>query len=517
MMIAGATSALAGNDVTAETAVAASSFPTEWTGVTDAKKVELPSVPAITAANTFTVTDAAYGASTTAKNNTTAIQNALNAAKKAGGGMVVIPAGEYLCGPITIGSKTILHLAKGATLKALPLKGYGEAVADGEEYYPTKDGKDFGLFITNEDKSTDIIIEGEDSLTSVIDGQGKPYWALVENTATKDISRPSLIRFTTGQRFLFRYFKMQNSPSTNLTLGRKGNASHFTVHDLSIKNPASTLGNGKASHNTDGIPMWGPYINIYNCTIDTGDDNIVTDENARFIHAWNLTMGAGHGASMGSYTTNMHHIIYEDITFNGTETALRLKSNVGRSGDVHDLIFRNITINNCTESPIVLTADYDNYTVPSSMAAKDSTETTPSYHGILFQNVKGNCTYGKVKTAGKRGNAIFMYGRPEAYIYDVTFDNVQITANNGMLMAFCRGVKFVNGCNIVNAKGGSKVILQYKAYCSGTYDGTTGIGGIDADVDKLNATDGAFYDLSGQRVDADAKGLVLHNGSKFLK
>ena len=518
-----ASAAMADHDVTAEKAVAESSFPAEWKDVTDARKVSLPEVPTITSSNTFTITDAAYGASATAKNNTTAIQNALNAAKKAGGGMVVIPEGVFLCGPITIGSKTILHLAKGATLKALPLKGYGEAVSDGDEYYPTKDGKSFNIMITNENNSTDIIIEGEDSLTSVIDGQGKPYWALIENTATKDVSRPSLIRFKTGSKFLVRYLRLQNSPSTNLTLGQSGNASHFTVHDISIKNPASTLGTGKASHNTDGIPMWGPYINIYNCTIDTGDDNIVTDTNARFVHAWNLTMGAGHGASMGSFTTNMHHIIYENMTFNGTETALRLKTNTGRSGEVYDIIFRNMTINNCTEIPIQITLNYDSYVEPSQMATSSVTATTPKFHDILFKDIKGTCTYKKAG-ANKRGQALFLYGRPESHIKNVTFDHVRITANNGILMAYCDDVTFQNGCEFVNKSASSQgdFTALYEATYTGKYydpNGYTAIESVSADKDQETAVPAAYagkcYNLMGQQVNKDAKGIVISNGKKY--
>ena len=308
--------------------------PEGWTAV------QLPqNIPAITTANTFNITD--YGASTSSADNTTAIQTALNAAANAGGGMVVVPAGEWLFGRIQIGNKTILHLCAGATLKVL-------AYAD----QPSHTIKI--PYITNKSGACDIVIEGESKETSIIEGQGGPWWDAVEQKES-GLQRGSLIRFENGNgsRFLFRHFRMQNAPSTNLTLGNSGRGTHNTVHDVSIYAPSSHASD--PSHNTDGIPIWAAYANIYNCDIDTGDDNVVTDSNAQFIHVWNCRFKAGHGASLGSYTVNMHDIIYEGITFEGTDCGFRLKSNTDRSGDVYNLVFRNCTMTGVM-NPIQITA-----------------------------------------------------------------------------------------------------------------------------------------------------------------
>ena len=48
--------------------------------------------------------------------DTAAIQSAIDAANKAGGGMVLLPAGRYLSGSLVLKSHVELHLAKGATL-----------------------------------------------------------------------------------------------------------------------------------------------------------------------------------------------------------------------------------------------------------------------------------------------------------------------------------------------------------------------------------------------------------------
>ena len=84
----------ADSDVTAE--LAAQNTPDGWTAV------NLPSIAAITSANTLNITD--YGASTASSDNTSAIQAALNDVPSEGG-MVVIPAGTWLSGCLQVKSR----------------------------------------------------------------------------------------------------------------------------------------------------------------------------------------------------------------------------------------------------------------------------------------------------------------------------------------------------------------------------------------------------------------------------
>ena len=183
--------------------------------------VNLPIIPDITPHNTIYITD--YGATISSADNTIAIQKALNAVP-ASGGMVVIPAGEWLCGPVKLKSKTILHLAAHATLKLLP---YG--------IYPaiTSSSIKFDNFIDVQKNATDIIIEGEDKYTSLFDGQGKEWWIAYENN--KSISRGAVIRMSKGTRFLIRNVMVKNAPGVNISIGQNGKGSHGTVHDVIIR------------------------------------------------------------------------------------------------------------------------------------------------------------------------------------------------------------------------------------------------------------------------------------------
>lgn len=404
-------------------------------------EVQLPAnLPAITEANTFVITDAPYNASTASADNTAAIQAALNAAANAGGGMVVVPAGTFLSGALQMGSKTILHLSANATLQMLPISSFA---TDGNGYH-----KMDAPFITGKSGASDIVIEGESRTTSIIDGQGAPWWDEVETAkaAKKSTSRQALIRFWQGNRYLFRNFRIQNAPNTNITIGRSGNGAHATAHDITIKNPASH-DVADPSHNTDGFPVWTQYVNIYDCEIDTGDDNVVCDQDAQYVHVWNCNLLAGHGASFGSYTTNMHDIIYENLTLNGTDAGFRLKSNSGRSGDVYNLVFRNCTMTNVL-SPISITCWYDSLPDPAWIEAHAPAlvETTPRFHDITVKNVSiSGCT--KYTGSGKNGYGIFIYGRPESYVQNVTFDSVTINHPKGLKLNFCSGIEFKN-CSI---------------------------------------------------------------------
>lgn len=293
--------------------------------------------------------------------------------------------------------------------------------------------------------------------------KGKGY------TDEVDMKRGCVIRFTSGKRFLIDNLTIQNAPGVNITISQSGKASHATIHDVVIKEPSSTATTGQKSHNTDGIAIWGPYVDIYNCDISNGDDNVVVDSDGQYVHVWDCTFGNGHGASIGSYTENVHDIIYEKITFNGTESCFRLKSKRGRSGDVYNIICRDCTMTG-SRNPVYIECWYDQDTKPDpkSATSETKTSTTPAFRDILLQNITSTGT--TYNSSAKANFPIYIYGLPESYVQNVTFDNVQIEAQKGMFLAFCKGVKFVNGCKITNSKSSDNVIdTQYEATIEGTY------------------------------------------------
>lgn len=444
----------------------AQNTPEGWTAV------ELPQLPAITSANTFNITN--YGASTLASDNTKAIQKALDAVPTTGG-MVVIPAGTWMFGSkdqmtsttevLSIKSKTVLHLCAGAILK---LVEYGKAPNNKTVFIG---GKNKGKNVT------DVVIEGEGE-TSIIDGQGARWWLAKEQSET--FNPGAMIRFEQGQRFLLRNFKIQNTPGVNITISNSGKARHATIHDVTISEPASEAGKGKASHNTDGVSIWGPYVNIYNCNISNGDDNVVCDNDAQYIHVWNCNFGTGHGASIGSYTKNIKHVWFDNITMNGTTAGIRMKTGQDvdkttnkvtlRGGGEEDWKFTNFTMTK-VKNPLSIDCFYDkNYNSDPAVDkanARALDSTTPTYNGIYLQNVK--------TTDVCDGNAIFFIGRPESHIKNVTLDNVQISAKKGIDIRFVDNLVFKNGSKITVSSGAmwlKKFDSTYEDQCNATSTGT---------------------------------------------
>lgn len=447
----------------------AQNTPEGWTAVA------LPQLPAITSANTFNIKD--YGASTSAADNTKAIQKALDAVPSTGG-MVVIPAGTWMFGSadqmtsktevLSIKSKTVLHLCKGATLK---LVEYGKA--------PNTKTKTVFIGGLNKGKNiTDIVIEGEGE-TSIIDGQGARWWLAKEQGET--FNPGAMIRFEQGKRFLLRNFKIQNTPGVNITISNSGKASHATIHDVTISEPASEAGKGKASHNTDGVSIWGPYVNIYNCNISNGDDNVVCDNDAQYIHVWNCYFGTGHGASIGSFTENIKHVWFDNITMNGTTAGIRMKTGQDvdkttnkvtlRGGGEEDWKFTNFTMTKI-KNPLSIDCFYDkNYNSDPAVDkanARAVDSTTPTYNGIYLQNVK--------TTDVCDGNAIFFVGRPESHIKNVTLDNVQISAKKGIDIRFVDNLVFKNNSKITVSSGAiwlQKYESSWTDECNATSTGST--------------------------------------------
>ncbi|MBD9086451.1 MAG: hypothetical protein EGR68_09525 [Prevotella copri] len=433
----------------------AQNTPEGWTAVS------LPQLPTITSANTFNIKD--YGASTTAEDNTKAIQKALDAVPSSGG-MVVIPAGTWMFGStdqmtsktevLSIKSKTVLHLCAGATLKLV-------------EYGKAPNNKTVFIGCKNKNQS-DIVIEGEGE-TSIIDGQGTRWWKARDNKET--FNPGAMIRFEKGSRFLIRNLKVQNSPGVNITLSNSNGANNGTVHDVTIYNPSSETKTEQPSHNTDGISIWGHHMNIYNCNISTGDDNVVCDDNAQYIHVWNCDFGTGHGASIGSFTKNIKHVWFDNITMNGTTAGIRMKTGINSNGTLRgggeaDWKFTNFTMTN-VKNPFSIDCFYDkNYNSDPAVDkanARTLDSTTPTYNGILLQNVK--------TTDVCDGNAIFLIGRPESHIKNVTLDNVQISAKKGIDIRFVDNLVFKNNSKIT-CQSGKLWIRQYDSTVDDQCDAT---------------------------------------------
>lgn len=167
-------------------------------------------------------------------------------------------------------------------------------------------------------------------------------------------------------------------------------------------------------------------------------------------------------------------------------------------------------------NPIYITSWYDKEEPSSGPQDADSTEvtsTTPAFSNILIKNVS---SYGTPYNSNTYSYfPVYIYGRPEQHIKNVTFDNVKIHAAKGMLINFADNVSFINGCEIVDTTktgtGRTKLYQSYRSSLTGTYDGTVvDINTAEIPLSSAGVKSVRYYDLSGRKVDS-ASGLVLRD------
>jgi len=376
--------------------------------------------------NSYIITN--YGASTNLLDNTSFVQKTIDTCSAAGGGTVIVPAGTFLCGPVSLKSNITLKLESSAMLKALPYNSYPGA------------GTSTVTSFINGNGVSNITITG----TGIIEGQGAEWWAAYKND--NSIARPSMIRVTKCTNVNISNITIQNAPNVHVSVERLCDTVNIT--GLTINSPSN-------SPNTDGIDTWAPNVNISNCNISDGDDNIAVDSYSSNIHIKKCTFGTGHGCSIGSYTSGVHDITVDSCTFNSTTNGIRVKSNRGRSGIVQNMSYSNITMTGVT-NPIDIVAYYPKTpSTPTADSAQAITSTTPDYMNITLKNI----------TVTGSGNAGIIWGLPEVSISNIVFDNVQINASAGMKANFVTGAVFKNGSRITASSGNA--ITTYNASISG--------------------------------------------------
>jgi len=382
-----------------------------------------PIVPPSIPATTFDITQ--YGAIADGKTlNTQAIQKAIDACAKSGGGHVVIPSGSFLCGPLTLVSNLDLHLDAGAVL----------LMSDDQTLYRReKPGFRDLIFAAN---CHDLSITGPGK----IDGQGKIWWDAflkIKNTpAAKDPKnhRPFMCVLRDCERVLVQGVTFTNSPSFHLV---PGVCTDVSIDHCTFKAPAK-------APNTDAVDPSGWHFEISNCTFDTGDDCIAVKASGEStpqrlscedfsIH--NCTFQHGHGLSIGGQTPGgMRNMVVRDCTFEDTDAGIRMKAARGSGGLVEHLSYDNLTMNR-VKVPIYITSYYPR--APENLAddpAQPVTATTPIWRDIRINNVT-------ITNSPEAGRII---GLPAMPVQDITLTNVHISAEKGLQAYYAKDIRFVD-------------------------------------------------------------------------
>ena len=204
-------------------------------------------LPFTSQAETFNVKK--YGARGNGKKmDSPAIQKAIDACHKAGGGTVLVPAGTYLSATIVLKDNVTLHLEK---------------AYDNLDPFTEGLGIDVGWALLVAVDAKNVALEGE----GAIDGQGS---ALKERHIKVD-TRPEGQRW--GLRpFLLRWVRCEGVRVEGVTLKYAGawTSHYFQCRNVNIHNV--TIRSFGVAHN-DGINIDGcQHVRISNCDIVSGDD-----------------------------------------------------------------------------------------------------------------------------------------------------------------------------------------------------------------------------------------------------
>ncbi|MEI7909312.1 MAG: glycoside hydrolase family 28 protein [Verrucomicrobiota bacterium] len=381
---------------------------------------ELPRIPA----RAFSVAD--YGALGDGKTmNTAALQHAIDAVGKSGGGTLHVPVGRFVTGPLVLGSNLNLHLAKGAVI----------LISDDMATYPQTHGR-YQDSITSV-KSHDLEISGE----GCIDGQGASWWAAFE--ANHDMPhRPYLIKFDHCERVRVAGITLINSPMFHLVPNQ---CAEVTIRDITISAPST-------AHNTDGIDPSGTNFLIDGCHIDTGDDNIAIKPCApamnRNFTISNCEFRRGHGMSIGSGTNGgLENMLVRNCSFSGTDAGIRIKTARGRGGLLKNVTYDHLSMTK-VKKPIEIVCYYPKTPkTPDEDPRQAITPLTPTFDNITISNVTSTASPG----------AGVIWGLPEMPVADIHFINVHLTAATGMKMVHAKGIRFTDSALTI-AKGKALIL-----------------------------------------------------------
>ncbi len=205
------------------------------------------------------------------------------------------------------------------------------------------------------------------------------WWDLAQDAKVRNLSQscPRLMQINRSDDFTLYKLTLKNSPNFHVVYDR-GNG--FTAWGVVI-NTAD-----KRARNTDGIdPASATNVTITHSYINTGDDDVAIKAGNTGPSS-NITIShnrfyRGHGVSIGSETDGGAHAIRVfDLSIDGADNGLRIKSNASRGGLVHDVEYKDVCIRN-TKNVIEMDTHY-------TASAQTTGNLIPEFRDIRLKGVR---------------------------------------------------------------------------------------------------------------------------------
>ena len=445
--------------------------------------------------------------------NTQSINAAIADCSAKGGGVVLIPQGLWLSGPIVLKSNVNLHISRAALLQftddksQYPLvEGNYEGHAAVRNQSPVSgtnlenigitgggiiDGHGEAWRAIGKDRLTDVEWKTLTASGGVLSDNGKNWYpsqsyadglkttdagviepgkSLSDYQSIKDFFRPNLLVLTNCKKVLLQDVTFQNSPAWCLhTLL----CEDLTLKNVHVRNPWN-------AQNGDGIDVEScRNVLIDGSTFDAGDDGICIksgrDEEGRkrgkptenVIVTNDVVYRAHGGFVIGSEMSGgARNIFVSDCTFIGTDVGLRFKTNRGRGGIVENIYIKNISMHNIVTDAILFDMYYmgKSPTDAAGNTREDTipvTEATPQFRNFYVDNVVCN--------GAEKG--IQVRGLPEMNIKNIHLENMVLKTNKGIDIIEGTGITLKNiflDCKdtspLINVENSGDVVFDHITY-----------------------------------------------------
>jgi polygalacturonase len=424
--------------------------------------------------------------------NTETINKAIATCSQKGGGVVLVPGGMWLTGPIVMKSNVNLHVVREAIIQftadfnQFPLvEGSYEGRRSARCQSPIS-----GLNLVNIAITGKGIIDGngdawrmvkKDKLTASewkrkvasggsvsADGNTwfpsektrlaheqkrsstlEPGQTLKDFEDIKDFLRPNLLVFTDCKKVLLEGVTFQNSPAWCL---HPIMCEDLTLRNVYVKNP-------DYAQNGDGVDVEScKNVLIEGSTFDVGDDGICIksgkDEEGRKrgkptenVIVRNNVVYKGHGGFVvgSEMSGGARNIFVYDCSFMGTDIGLRFKTARGRGGIVEKIYIKNIRMKDIVHDAILFDMYY--FMKPPKPGEKvvvpAVSEATPQFRDFYISNIVCN--------GAERG--IFVRGLPEMSIKDIHLNDLVLQTNKGAEIIEANNIELNNvQLNCTNTK-----------------------------------------------------------------
>lgn len=371
-----------------------------------------------------------------ATNSTRAIQRAIDACSKAGGGAVTFEPGGYVTGALFLKTGVNLRVDEGVTLlgsqQDSDYPSVWTRVAGIEMKWPAA--------LININGQRNVSVSGG----GTIDGQGKKWWQRYWDFR-RDYE-PRGLRWAAdydAERVrLLVVWKSSDVTVEKVNLRRSGfwtmqvvYSDHVTVDAVNIRD--------NAGPSTDGVDIdSSSYVLVENTDIDNNDDDIclkagrdydglrVARPTQYVVVRNNLTRRGGGLLSFGSETSGgIRHVVAYGNRAVGTSEGLRFKSARTRGGYVEDVLIRDTRMEN-VPLPFTFTLNW-NPSYSYATIPKDAKK-IPPYWTLLATPVmppeRGYCEFRDIRVEGveiKGAKRVFSAtGLAQKPIVNVTFSNV---------------------------------------------------------------------------------------------